>query len=119
MQDTHMTKTPDPSHIEDLNDLIKQIVELRNTIDSIKQEKQQAQQMVNAFEAQIAELNTQMTHARDVLDHCLITGDDPTVVKLTKTHKEIKSDKQKKLLMESTFTTYYDDAFQNIKRTSF
>jgi uncharacterized coiled-coil DUF342 family protein len=119
MQDTHMTKTTDPSHIEDLHDLIKQIVELRNTIDRINQEIQQAQQMVNAFEAQRTELIAQMSHARDVLDHCLITGADPTVVKLTKTHKEIKSEKQKKMLVESTFTTYYDDAYQNINRTSF
>ncbi len=80
--------------VQDMQDLVKQIVHLREQMQQVEEQKQRAQEQVNALSTQLLSLKAQMKEARNLLDHCLDTGEDVTAVKLTKTVSELNPRKQ-------------------------
>lgn len=92
--------------IEDLQELVKQIVQLRTQYKQVEELRQQAQAQVNAHATQLLSIKKQITHMRDLLDHCLDTGEDVTTVKLTKSVAEIPSRKPKVSQVESLLDAY-------------
>jgi len=105
-----MTEPTSPE-VEDLSGLVSQIVQLRELMKQVEVEKQQAQAQVNACTTQLLGLKSQMTQARNLLDHCLDTGEDVTSVKLTKTVSELTQ--TRKTLLESEYSTrdMYEKAY--------
>lgn len=87
--------------VQDMQDLVKQIVHLREQMQQVEEQKQRAQEQVNALSTQLLSLKAQMKEARNLLDHCLDTGEDVTAVKLTKTVSELKPTRS--LLIEKDF----------------
>ena len=85
-----MTLTDQAHNVQDLQELIKQMVELREEIKLVEVNKQRAQEVMNACSTQLLGLKSQMKEARKLLDHCLETGEDVTAVRLTKTMSELK-----------------------------
>jgi predicted nucleic acid-binding Zn-ribbon protein len=87
--------TDEPIHeVKDLQELVSQIVQLREQMKHVEADKQRAQEQVNACSTQLLHLKSQMREARKLLDHCLDTGEDVTAVKLTKTISELTPRKQ-------------------------
>ncbi len=84
-----MTNTCPTPEVQDLQDLVKQIVELREQMKQVEADKQRAQEQLNTCSTQMLGLKQQMREARKLLDHCLDTGEDVTAVKLTKTISEL------------------------------
>jgi septal ring factor EnvC (AmiA/AmiB activator) len=110
-----MTHNNPPPELQDLQDLVSQIVHLREQMRCVEADKQRAQEQVNAHAAQLKDLKAQMRDVRKLLDHCLDTGEDVTAVKLTKTVSELGPTKA--ILIEDYFDTFnnnnrqYLDAF--------
>jgi septal ring factor EnvC (AmiA/AmiB activator) len=96
-----MTQHDHEHEVQDLQDLVKQIVYLREQMTQVEADKQRAQEQLNACSTQLLGLKNQMREARNLLDHCLDTGEDVTTVKLTKTVSELKPTRS--LLIENDF----------------
>lgn len=99
-----MTHDDQTHQVQDLQDLVKQIVHLREQMRCVEEQKQRAQDQVNAHAAQLKDLKAQMRDVRKLLDHCLDTGEDVTAVKLTKTVSELGPTKA--ILIEDYFDTF-------------
>lgn len=93
--------------VQDLQDLVKQIVHLREQMQQVEEQKQRAQEQLNALSTQLLSLKAHMKEARNLLDHCLDTGEDVTAVKLTKTVSELKPKRQ--MLTENHFNWWVDE----------
>jgi septal ring factor EnvC (AmiA/AmiB activator) len=110
--DNHMPE------LQDLQELVKQIVELREQMKQVEADQQRAQEQVNACSTRLLGLKSQMREARNLLDHCLDTGEDVTTVKLTKTISELSPRKQ--MLTESNLDMldkYQRTYMQTLNRT--
>jgi predicted nucleic acid-binding Zn-ribbon protein len=94
-----MTDDNHAHQVQDLQELVSQIVHLREQMKQVEADKQRAQEQVNACSTQLLGLKSQMKETRNLLDHCLDTGEDVTAVKLTKTIQEITP--RKKMLTET------------------
>lgn len=113
-----MTQHDHAHEVQDLQDLVKQIVHLREQMTHVEADKQRAQEQVNALSTQLLSLKSQMREARNLLDHCLDTGEDVTTVKLTKTVSELSP--RKKMLTESDLNMmdrYERTYLQTLNRT--
>jgi len=111
--------TDDHAHqVQDLQDLVKQIVQLREQMNQVEEQKQRAQEQLNALSTQLLSLKGEMREARNLLDHCLDTGEDVTAVKLTKTQREIAPRKQMLTETDLNMMDRYERTFmQTLNRT--
>lgn len=100
--------------VQDLQTLITQIVDLREQVKQVEADRQRTQERLNELSTQLLTLKTHMREARNLLDHCLDTGEDVTAVKLTKTSSELTT--KRNMLMETD--RYFKDTYESqyIKR---
>jgi hypothetical protein len=62
---------------------VQHMLDLKQAREEAVQRKREANQAWEKAGEQVAELDQQLANARSVLDHCISTGEDPIVVRLS------------------------------------
>jgi phage shock protein A len=89
---------PDPE-IQELVRVVQHIRDLTKHIQEVQAHHDQLMTQVQALNKQIHDLTTLRRQQQRLLEHCLNTGEDPTVVQLTKNDSDLLT---RTILMENT-----------------
>lgn len=98
---------------EPLKQHLQQLMNLREGIEQVKHRKRELTDQLNALSIELLELEKQFRDQKQVLEHCLNTGDDPLQVQLVLNKSDLKLDGSRPT--NNVSKRYHDPLYGSIK----
>lgn len=95
-----MTEVTLAHQAQDMQELINQIISCREEIAQVSALRKDLINQAEELQLKCKSLEDEMTKSLKLLNHCLITGEDMTTVKLTKNTSQLELDSTEQILME-------------------
>lgn len=97
-----------------LLDHVQQMIQMRTSIEQLKSRKSELMNEVNGISLELLAAEKQFKEHKKVLDHCLLTGDDPVQVRLTMNTKELRSEPADRTNVMYELDNLFKDKYDHI-----
>ena len=93
---------------------VQELLKMRHNIEQLKSRKSELMNDVNNISIELLSVEKQFKEHKQVLDHCLLTGDDPVQVRLTMHTQELRSEQADRTKALHQYENVYTDIYNHI-----